>query len=126
MTVAVPGALTQPDAVVSVTESVSGVPAVPAVKVIWLVPCPPVIVPFPTDQAYELPAWLTTLATLFCEPAPTTAGAVMTGVAGTGLTVCVQLPAALVHPAVVPVTVYVVVVAGETVIVRVVAPVDQA
>jgi hypothetical protein len=77
------------------------------------------------DQEYELPAWLTTLATLFGEPAPTADGAVMTGVAGTALTVSVQLPAELVQPAVVPLTVYVVVTEGETVIVRVVAPVDQ-
>ncbi len=47
MTVACPGALTHPGTFVSVTESVNGVPAVPPVKVIWLVPCPDVIVPFP-------------------------------------------------------------------------------
>ena len=41
------------------------------------------------------------------------------------LTVCVQLPGELVHPAFVPLTVYVAVTEGETVIVRVVAPVDQ-
>ena len=50
---------------------------------------------------------------------------VMTGVAGTALTVCVQLPVELVHPAFVPLTVYVVVAAGAIVIVRVVAPLDQ-
>jgi hypothetical protein len=50
---------------------------------------------------------------------------VITGGAGTVLTVCVQLPAELVHPPFVPLTVYVVVARGETVIVRLVAPVDQ-
>jgi hypothetical protein len=50
---------------------------------------------------------------------------VMTGVTGTALTDCVQLPEELVHPAVVPLTVYVVVAAGAILIVRVVAPVDQ-
>ena len=47
MTVAFPGALTHPGAFVSVTESVNGVPAAPAVKVIWFVPWPDVIAPFP-------------------------------------------------------------------------------
>jgi hypothetical protein len=47
VTVAVPATLTQPKAFVSVTESVNGVPAAPAVKVIWFVPCPDVIAPFP-------------------------------------------------------------------------------
>ena len=57
----------------------------------------------------------------------TPAVCVMTGVAGTALTVCVQLPGALLllQPTFVPLTVYVVVTEGETVIVRVVAPVDQ-
>ncbi len=50
-----PGSLVQPDEV-SVTEIVRGIPAVPAVKVIWLVPCPAVIVPFVTIQAYVEPA----------------------------------------------------------------------
>jgi hypothetical protein len=51
----------------------------------------------------------------------------MTGVGGVGFTYCVQLPGALLllQPVIVPLTVYVVVVDGETVIVRVVAPVDQ-
>src|SRR5450830_182783 len=44
--VAFPGALTHPEAFVSATDSVNGVPAVPPVKVIWSVPCPDVIVPF--------------------------------------------------------------------------------
>ena len=35
---------------VALTPSVSGVPAVPAVNVIWFVPCPDVIVPFVIDQ----------------------------------------------------------------------------
>jgi hypothetical protein len=57
----------------------------------------------------------------------TPAVCVMTGVAGTALTVCVQLPGALLllQPAFVTLTVYVTVVVGETVIARVVAPVDQ-
>jgi len=57
VTVALPGALTHPGAFVSVTESVSGAPETPAVKVIWFVPWPAVIVPFAIVQAYAEPAW---------------------------------------------------------------------
>ena len=46
VTVAVPVAERQPRALVSVTDRVRGVPSVPAVKVIWLVPRPEVMVPF--------------------------------------------------------------------------------
>jgi len=56
VTVAFPGALTHPEAFVSVTESVNGVPAVPPVKVIWLVAWPDVIVPFPIVHEYVEPA----------------------------------------------------------------------
>jgi len=56
VTDALPGALTQPGAFVSVTESESGTPERPAVKVIWFVPWPAVIVPFPIVHAYVDPA----------------------------------------------------------------------
>ena len=83
MTVALPGALTHPGAFVSVTESVSGAPETPAVKVIWFVPWPAVIVPFPIVHVNVLPARGGTLAVRFGEPAPTDDGAVMTsGTAG--------------------------------------------
>ena len=73
--------------------------------------------PAPASSVMDVPAQLG-LAPAVC---------VMTGVGGIGFTYCVQPPGALLllQPVIVPVTVYVVVVAGETVIVRVVAPVDQ-
>ena len=48
VTVAVPGAEAQPDATAVSTTEIATVPALPAVKVILTVPCPAVIVPFPT------------------------------------------------------------------------------
>ncbi len=66
------------------TLSVSGVPAVPAVNVIWFVPWPDVIVPFVIDQAYVAPRIEATLATRFGDPAPTSDGAFMTSGGGGG------------------------------------------
>lgn len=85
-------------------------------NVIWFVPCPPVMAPFPIVHAYVDPAWAGTLAMWFGEPAPTVAGAVMTGIAGEGLTVTRALPVATPEPFVsdTAVTVYVVVTAGLT------------
>ena len=88
---AFPGSDGQPSELISKTESVSGVPAVPAVKVIWLLPSPAVIVPFPIVQAYVEPAWLGTLAVRFGEPAPTVPGAVTTGVGEISVTTALPL-----------------------------------
>ena len=58
-------------------------------------------------------------------PGQKVAGPLIVGAVPPALTVWVQEPAALEQPPLAPVTVYVVVTAGLTVMVRVVAPVDQ-
>ena len=58
-------------------------------------------------------------------PGQNEAGPLMVGVVPPPVTVCVREAAALEQPPLEPVTVYVVVTVGATVMVRVVAPVDQ-
>jgi hypothetical protein len=114
---ALPGADGQNAAVfVSITDSVSGMPAVPAVNRIWLVPCPLVIVPFPSVQVYVDPGLGRTLAVRFGDPAPTVAGAEITGAGRSGSTVTAALPVDEPGPfaSETAATVYVVVVAGLT------------
>ena len=95
--VAVPGAEAHPDEFVSVTES-EAVPDAPTLKVIWSVPCPEVIVPFDKDQLKTFPACTGTEAVRPVCPATAEAGAVMTGVAGVGLTETVVVPAGEAQP----------------------------
>jgi hypothetical protein len=76
----------QPAELVSTTES-DDVPTVPAVNVIWFVPCPAVIVPFVIPQTYVLPLCEVTDAVRPAARGVTDAGATITGVAGIGLTV---------------------------------------
>src|SRR5438128_3550093 len=79
--------------VVSTTLQCISVPGEPASKTIWCVVCPAVIVPPVSVHAYVDPAWLGTLADAPEAPTGTETGAVMTGCAGTGVTVTVTVGA---------------------------------
>src|SRR5438270_133827 len=100
------------------------VPLGPAVKVMAFVPWPAVMLPLAMVQAYVAPATAETLAALPVLFAQTAAGAVIGGV-GEPASVTLLLAEALQLEALVTVTLYVVVAAGVSVIVCVVAPVDQ-
>ena len=99
-------------------------PLAPALKVMAFVPWPAVMLPLAMVQAYVAPATAETLAALPVLFAQTAAGAVIGGV-GEPARVTVLLAEALQFEALVTVTLYVVVAAGVSVIVCVVAPVDQ-
>ena len=87
--------LLQPLAV-TLTLSVTG-PVGPAVKLIELVPCPPVMLPLVATQLYVAPAVAGTLALLLAL-AQTLAGAVMVA-EGRGLTVTTDVADVAEHPA---------------------------
>jgi hypothetical protein len=107
-----------------VTETFSvTVPLEPAVKVMLGPLDGEVSVPFATDQAYVAPGCTPTEAAA-AAPAQTLAGAAMAAV-GFALTVTVCESLALQPLPFVTVTLYVLVLLGETVMVCVVAPVDQ-
>ena len=99
-------------------------PLGPALKVMVVVPWPAVMLPFAMVQAYVAPETGETLALLPVLFAQTAGGAAIGGV-GEPANVTVLLALLLQFEALVTVTLYVVVAAGVSVIVCVVAPFDQ-